>query len=192
MRRQRRSMPRAMELTSLLDVVFIVMFAALIRAAAVQQAAAAAGAVPAQPQQAIEPLPPGALKTQALARLHDELAARDAVIARITAAGTLVALESGERRVVLEVPLLEYNPDPEIALGYLGDRFADLRICKLIGLHLAGIELARHLVIVAPDRPLADLPHALYEGLRRDVSRCLTEHRALAVVVEPVDIGGGP
>jgi hypothetical protein len=100
-------------------------------------------------------------------------------------------LESGEQKRPLDVPLLEHDPDPEVAMAYLGDRSAELRICRLVALHLQLDDLANHLVIIAPDARGADLPHALYTGLRRDVERCQLEQRGLAVVVEPDAIEQG-
>ena len=89
------------------------------------------------------------------------------------------------RRTPLDVPLLEHSPDPDIGLAYLGDRSAELRLCRLVALHLQLADLSNHLVIIAPDARGADLPHALYTGLRRDVERCQSEQHGLAVVVEP-------
>jgi len=40
-------------------------------------------------------------------------------------------------------------------------------------------------VIIAPERRLADLPHALFEGLHRDVDRCLAEQKGVAVIIDP-------
>ena len=36
-------------------------------------------------------------------------------------------------------------------------------------------ELASYLVIVAPDTRLVDLPHALFDGLHRDLDRCIVD-----------------
>jgi hypothetical protein len=184
MRRRRRHVRVPPDLTSLFDVLFIVIFAVLIRGAALQQAAAKA-AEPPKPGPPPPPQPASVLKTKALALIDAQLAARPTVIARISAAGTLSMLESGEQRTPLDVPLLEHSPDPDIAMAYLGDRSAQLRLCKLIVLNLQVADLANHLVIIAPDVRGADLPHALYTGLRRDVDRCQAEQRGLAVVVEP-------
>jgi hypothetical protein len=178
------------DLTSLFDVLFIVIFAVLIRGAALQQAAAKT-VEPPTPGPPPPPQPASALKTQALAQLDAQLAARPTVIARISTAGTLSMLESGEQKRPLDVPLLEHDPDPEVAMAYLGDRSAELRICRLVALHLQLDDLANHLVIIAPDARGADLPHALYTGLRRDVERCQLEQRGLAVVVEPDAIEQG-
>jgi hypothetical protein len=184
MRRRRRHVKVPPDLTSLFDVLFIVIFAVLIRGAALQQAAAQA-AQPPRPGPPPPPQPASALKTKALAQLDAQLAARPTVIARISPAGTLSMLESGDQRTPLDVPLLEHSPDPDIAMAYLGDRSAELRVCRLVALHLQIADLTNHLVIIAPDARGPDLPHALYTGLRRDVERCQLEQRGLAVIVEP-------
>src|SRR5262249_49890108 len=75
---------------------------------------------------------------------------------------------------------------------YLGDRAAELRVCRLATLHLGLADLSGYLVIVAPDRPLADLPHALYEGLHRDLDRCLSDQRGIAALVDPSPAGPAP
>lgn len=190
MRRRRRHVRVPPDLTSLFDVLFIVIFAVLIRGAALQQAAAKT-AEPPTPGPPPPPQPASALKAKALAQLDAQLAARPTVIARISKAGTLTMLESGDKRIPLDVPLLEHSPDPDIALMYLGDRSAELRVCKLVALHVQIADLADHLVIIAPDARSADLPHALYTGVRRDVERCQIEQRGLAVVVEPDAVGQG-
>lgn len=186
MRRARRHVRVPPDLTSLFDVLFIVIFAALIRAAAVEQAAAEAATPPAP-----KPLPPPVklatadLQAAALADLGKQLASRPYVVVRIAATGAISALELGDTVTPLATPLLEHSPDPDIGLAYLGDRAAELRICRVIAVQLAVPELARYLVILAPDKHLADLPHALYEGLRRDIDRCLADQQALAVLVDP-------
>lgn len=183
-RSRRRHVPP--DLTSLFDVLFIVIFAALIRAAAAQHAAAEAAAPPPTPTPAPpQPLDPASLHARALAAVDQELAARTPVVLRVSAAGAISALESGGHAQALDVPLLERNADPDIAVSYLGDRSAELRACHVAALHLGVPDLAHHLVILAPERALADLPHALYEGLHRDVDRCLFEQHGLAVIVDP-------
>jgi len=174
--RQRRRHHVPPDLTSLFDVLFIVIFAALIRAAAVEQAAAK----PPPPHPPPPKLAPSALHAEAVT----ELGKRPFAIARVSAAGVLTALEVDGKVTKLDTPLTEQSADPDVALAYLGERSAEQRICRLVALHL-GAELGQRLVIVAPDQHLADLPHALYEGLRHDVERC----SGLAVLVEP---GGTP
>ena len=178
MTRRRRHVPP--DLTSLFDVLFIVIFAALIRAAAAQQAAdAAAAPKPAPPAPA--PLDPGSLHARAVA----ELATRPAIIVRVAGAGTLTAIEADGKTLPLDAPLLEHSADPDVALAYLGDRSDELRVCRIVALHLGRADLAGALVILATDRSLDDLPHALFDGLHRDIDRCLVEQHGLAVLVAP-------
>jgi len=192
--RPRRVPRRPPDLTSLFDVLFIVVFASLIRAAAVQHAAEHPATPP--PTAPVPPAAVAALRQRALAAITAELAARTPLVVRITRADkpddvsryAISALEVGGARIALGAPLLEHDPDPDVVVSYLGDRSADLRICRIAALHLGATELSRYLVIIAPVLPLADLPHALFEGLHRDVDRCAAEQRGLAVLVDPATL----
>jgi hypothetical protein len=53
-------------------------------------------------------------------------------------------------------------------------------------LNLKVDDLSRYLVIIAPLRAVADLPHALHDGLFRDLDRCLADQRGLATIVDPM------
>lgn len=187
--RQRRRGQRPPDLTSLFDVLFIVVFAALIRAAAVQSAAAKPPAPP--PAKPAAPAPPAlpaditTLRTRALADLDAQLAKRTPLVIRISAQNTIASVEADGKQIALDVPLLEHDPNPDVALTYLGDRSIDLRLCRVAALHLGVTDLSRYLVIVAPLRPVADLPHALHDGLFRDLDRCLADHKGLATIVDP-------
>jgi len=182
--RPRRVPRRPPDLTSLFDVLFIVVFAALIRAAAVEHAAAHP---PAPPRPSAPVIPPAvaALRQRALADLDAQLASRTALVIRITKDGTIDALDVDGKHLALVAPLLEHSPDPDVVLAYLGDRSAELRVCRIAALHLGAAELSRYLVILAPALPLADLPHALFDGLHRDLDRCLTEQHGLAALIDP-------
>jgi hypothetical protein len=182
MRRGRRHVRVPPDLTSLFDVLFIVIFAALIRAAAAQAQAQPKPPPPAPPPVRLDP---SSLQARALAQLETSLRARPSIVLRVSAAGTLTALESSGKALALDTPLVERDPDPDVALAYLGDRAADLRLCRIAALDLGVPDLATYLVIIAPDRRLADLPHALFDGLHRDLDRCLVEQHALAALVEP-------
>ena len=129
-RRARRHLRVPPDLTSLFDVLFILIFVALIRAAAMQKAAEAAQPVSAPPPPLAQPQPAAALHAKALAQLAAQLVQRPVVVARISADGKLTAFERAGKRVALDVPLVEQSHDPDIALAYLGDRSADLRVCK--------------------------------------------------------------
>jgi hypothetical protein len=169
-------------------VLFIVVFVALIRAAAAQQALAQATTPPPKPVVPEPPPPPpdvAALRQKALASIQADLAGRTPLVIRISATGTVEALEAGGKRTPLDVPLLEHSPDPDIGVAYLGDRSAELRVCRVAAVHLALADLSHHLVIIAPARPLADLTVRLAEGLQHDLDRCLAEQHGLATIVAP-------
>ncbi|HEX2692087.1 MAG TPA: hypothetical protein VHN14_36005 [Kofleriaceae bacterium] len=182
--RPRRHVRRPPDLTSLFDVLFIVVFAALIRATAVEHAAAHPPTPP-RPSAPIIPPAVAALRQRALADLDAQLASRTPLVVRITKDSTIEAFEVDDKRIALDAPLLEYSPNPDVAIAYLGDRSADLHVCRIAALHLGTTELSRYLVIFAPALPLDDLPHALFEGLRRDLDRCLIEQHGRAALVDP-------
>jgi hypothetical protein len=182
---------RPPDLTSLFDVLFIVVFAALIRAAAVEQAAGR----PAAPERASPPVPPPAvavLRQRALAALDAELAARAPLVVRVTSAGMIEALEVDGARMRLDAPLIEPSPDPDIALVYLGDRSPERRVCAIAARQLRMTELSRYLVIIAPAVALDDLPHALYDGLHHDLDRCLRDQHGVAALIDPTVLSPSP
>jgi hypothetical protein len=184
-------------LTSLLDVLFIVVFASLIHGASLEQRAqeAEAAQVPApEPERApAPPAPPAESAKHHRAALDLAIAGlegRAPVIVRIGTDGRLRELEvrgGGDDPDVrpLGLPLVEAVPDPDVALAYLGDRSADLRLCNLVRLQLGAADLSRHLVIVAPDAPVTSLSVALALGLKRDADRCLADQRGVAILVDP-------
>lgn len=179
------------DLTSLLDVLFIIVFVALIRAAAAQELAAQAAPAPQKPVIAVAPAPPpeiAALRARALANLEAELEGRTPLVIRISATGTVEALEVGGERRPLDVPLLEHSTDPDAAITYLGDRSSELRVCRIAAVHLGLPDLAQHLVIIAPALPLADLRRALHRGLHEDLERCFADQRGLATIVDPASL----
>lgn len=169
------------DLTSLFDVLFIVIFAALIRAASVEQAAAAKQPEPPKP---VQPQTPSALRTAALTQLGD----RPLLVIHVTPAGVVTSLEADGKVTPLDVPLLEHSTDPDVALSYLGDRSAELRVCRIAALHLGAADLAKYLVVIAPAARLADLPHALFTGLHADLDRCLAEQHGVAALVDPSEL----
>jgi hypothetical protein len=188
--RSRRRGQRPPDLTSLFDVLFIVVFASLIRAAAVENAAAnppkpVPAPKPAAPAPPALPADVASLRVRALADLDVQLAKRTPLVIRISAQNTIVSVEADGKQIALDIPLLEHDPDPDVALTYLGDRSVELRLCKVAALHLHADDLSRYLVIVAPASAVADLPHALHDGLFRDLDRCLADQRGLATLVDP-------
>jgi len=205
---RRRGAPAQPSLTSLLDVLFILIFATLVHAAVTRQEAATAktpAPVPA-PGSAAAPIDAGApapvpapappdyarLHQAALTALRDDLGGRPALVAHVSRDGRLVAVELADRRIELGVPLLARVSDPDVQLSYLGDTSPALRVCAVVAQALGARDLAGDLVIITADAPLADLTVALVAGLRRDAERCLPDERAVAVVVDPQALAGGP
>jgi len=181
--RVKRRVRKPPDLTSLFDVMFIVVFVALIRAAAAQQAAATPAPVVADPRPKPPPIPQNIaeLRTRALAQIGD----RVPLVIRVSAQGTITGIEAAGVAKQIDLPLLEQDPDPDVGVKYLGDRSAELRLCKVAALQLAKDDLAPYLVIVALDVALEELPHALFDGLHRDLDRCYVEQHGLATLVPP-------
>jgi hypothetical protein len=184
--RGRHRVRRPPDLTSLFDVLFIVVFVALIRAAAAQHAEAEAKQPP--PPKPAPPQPPAdlaTLKARALASITSDLAQRTPLVIRVSEQGVVTLIEADGKKLTLDVPLLEANTDPTVRKSYLGDRSAELRLCRVAALNLSAPDLARYMVIIAPARAPEDLQEALIDGLERDIGRCLVEQRGLATIVEP-------
>jgi hypothetical protein len=203
--RGRRHVRRPPDLTSLFDVLFIVVFVALIRAAAANQEVArlTPPPKPVVPEPPRPPPPPpavAALRAKALAKLERELSDRTPVVVRIAALGspdrvkgTLEAIEVEGRKIALDVPLLTDNRDPDVEDTYLGERSEELRVCRLAALHLQVTDLSRHLVIVVPERPIAEIRRAsgsiaLLDGLEQDVARCFSGQRGIAALIDPAEL----
>ena len=180
--RARGHLRRPPDLTSLFDVLFIIVFAALIRAAAVERDAAPAPA-PRPPAPAVPP-PVAALRQRALADLDAALAARTPLVVRVTRDGTIEALEVDGKRIPVVVPLLEPSSDPAIRVAYASDRSVERQVCRIVARQLGAAELTRYLVIVAPAAERSDLPEALLEGLEHDLGSCVEQH-GIATLVYP-------
>lgn len=191
---RRRGSQTSGSLTSLLDVLFVIVFASLVQSTArgeerVVAAEAAAQEAAAQAQEAaVAPAAPTALATlraAAVSATKQHMETAPLVAVRVSADGTIVDVEwAGEKRA-LGLPLLERVPDPDIAVAYLGDRAPALRLCGVVAHELRVASLTGHVVVISPAVPLGELSVALVAGLRRDVTRCQTEQQAMAVIVEP-------
>jgi biopolymer transport protein ExbD len=177
--RTRRYVRRPPDLTSLFDVMFIVVFVALIRAAAAQTPPKPT------PPKPIVVQPPSVIRQAALADLQQDLEQRTSVIVRVSADGKITALELGADVRLLDIPLLELSADPDAAIAYLGDRSAELRVCRVVAVHLGVPDLGEHLVIIAPAVPLADLKRALHRGLHDDLLRCMADQHGIATIIDP-------
>jgi hypothetical protein len=183
MRRRREIRPP--DLTSLFDVLFLFVFVSLVNAGmSRREADAIAHPAAPKPPAVVPPKPPAAmteLRTQALRVLGD----RVEVVARVSKAGALTQIELVDRTIASGAPLVERVADPDVGVRYLGEANPDLRVCRQIARALGAADLRDYLVVIAPEAPLAQLAHALVDGLRADEDRCLTEDRGVAVIVEP-------
>ena len=185
--RSRRRVRQPPDLTSLFDVLFIVVFVALIRAAAAQSMAAQPPVKPVTPQPPPPPPEIAQLRTEALANLEKDLEGRTPIVLRVSAEGAITALEIGGEKRPLDVPLLEHSADPDAAIAYLGDRSAELRVCRIAAVHLGVADLSKWLVIISPAIALADLKRALVRGLQEDLLRCAEQH-GIATIVDPTSV----
>jgi len=200
--RRRRPVVQYASMTSLADVMFVLVFASLIYSAGLEEKAREAEAAALSPPPELqmwapEIFDPGAsaargteeLRQAALSKLMLGLEGRSPVVARVGRDGQLRELErQRDGRAVstaLGLPLVERVPDPDVALIYLGDRHDGPSLCNLVRLHLGAADLSDALIIVAPDVPLDRLSVALARGLQRDAERCLADQRGIAVIVDP-------
>jgi hypothetical protein len=191
----RRAAPSAPSFTSLLDVLFILVFAALVRTAALQQAAADKAEPAAEDQLPVvsPPRPPqptdrAALQKRAYAHFDASLRARRMVIARIGRDGAVTAVEDGGKTLPLNMPLLARVADANVGLIYLGEQSTELRVCSIVRNQIGAKDLSDVLVIFVPAAPVDQLSVALVDGLHADEQRCATDHKGLAVLLDP----GGP
>jgi hypothetical protein len=206
---RRRRQVQYPPMTSLLDVLFIVVFASLIHSAALEKKASEAAALAEEPPEpepapqadagppaaaAADPAAQAALDAEqlrgaAMTQLMAGLEGRTPLVARVGRDGRLRALERLDNGAVssipLSLPLVERVPDPDVALVYLGDQQEGLRLCSLLRLHVGAPDLSGVLVIVALDAPIDEVSVALANGLQRDAERCLAEQRGIAVIVDP-------
>lgn len=182
----RRRQSRGPDLTSLIDVLFILVFAALI-----QTAGREPGEVEAAPEPEPEPMataPDAGVAEPAIPT--PALAGRAVALVRISKHGVLTAIELPDGRHEVGVPLVEPSPDPDVVLVYLGDRSPDLRVCRIAALQIGAVDLSQHVIVMTTEVPLEELTHALAEGLKRDVSRCLAEQTGVAILVDPATLPG--
>lgn len=198
----RRRVYQASSLTSMIDVLFILVFASLAYAQSRPDAEAAepdgeepvadsapdATPDPGDPEHSDAGPPPaesnehGEVRTRAVAAAIERLRGGGVIVVRIAAAGELYAIETAPGdRLEVGVPLLERVANRDVNLAYLGDRSADFQLCSIVERYR---RVDDHLIAVTPDRPLADLPLNLVEGIRRDLDRCRALG-GLAVIVEP-------
>jgi hypothetical protein len=188
----KRRVAAAGSLVSLLDVLFVLVFASLVQSHA-RGAAARAEAAPAEepvsaPPAPVVPAPPMPLaevRDAAAAAAAQQVAGAPLIVARIDEGGGLSELEWADGKRAIGVPLIERSVDPDVPPAYLGDRSAALQICGVVARERRAADLAGHVIVIAPVLAAKDRLVVLNEGLKRDVARCLREQQAMAVIVEP-------
>ena len=230
MRRRRRK--RSSELTALLDVLFILLFASLVQArysverqvreqtaaipdAAVPDAGAPMDAAPADaaphadaaggPDATPVPGGPGVPDAAApppyrqraqhlSALIARALHGREAFVVEVSAPGILVELQHWRdgalhRRQPLHHRLVEtvLPEESDEEVRYLGDTQPSQRICPLVLAQLRPqpADLARALVVIIIDEPLAGLTRALRDGLARDAALCFQDAAGIAILLDP-------
>lgn len=188
----RRRVAAAGSLVSLLDVLFILVFASLVQSHARGAAAANPVTEPA-PAPPAPPAPPLPAPPQPLAQVRDAAAAAAAqhvagaplIVARIDADNVLAEIESAHDKRAIGVPLIERSADPDLPPSYLGDRSPAMQVCGVIARELRRTELTGHVIVIAPAVTAKQRLVTLNEGLARDLGRCMREQDAMAVLVEP-------
>ncbi len=198
--RRRRSQPSS--LISLLDVLFILVFASMAQAASLRESAEESRAAePEVTEPEIEPvasIDAGAadagsaatrdeLRLAALETLEQSLRERTAIFVRVSATGIVTAIERGtsEPEIALTVPLVERVADPNVRLDYSGRLDPEQRICSLVRRELGLDSLADYLIVIVPSTAIYELPVALALGLRRDAEECMAAADAPAAIVPP-------
>ena len=174
MRRRPHASPAP--LTSLLDVLFILLFASLV-----QSAAAAEEATPAEEGSGA----PSTLHARAIDEWTARLRAAPAVFAYVQE-GVLRSLElsfaAETRRYPGAWALTHPSSDPDIGLSYVGEGDPERRLCAIIAASFPEVELGSAMVVISTDLPLEKLPVALVEGLRRDQQACAESGAATVIV----------
>jgi hypothetical protein len=189
---------RLPELTSLLDVLFILVFATLVALRA-KPAVDEVGKTPEpivvvpdagllSPDAGPPPDPGDALRMrEATDRLVRTFQNPNVIVVTVSATGQIVGLSRrGAGATDVRVTLLRDSPDPERAIEYRGSDEKEHRVCEIARRELdLEPDLARALVVISTEKPLAELPYALVAGLMRDATRCMDDANGFALLVDP-------
>lgn len=198
MRRDRRAV-RAPDMTSLFDVLFILVFVSLVNvgvnhtAAEEAEAKAKAAESALASAQAAAPSAAPSVSASASASVAPssapppiDLSARSAtILVRIESDGTdgvLRAIERDGNVVDVNEPLLVKLDNPDAAYEYRGDRSRDLRICAIVASKLGLAELSHFIVVITTPKSIGDTNLILGAGIERDRVRCADEQKGFAVL----------
>ena len=194
---------RSSELTSLVDVLFILLFATLVQQRRAESAVAPApepaeaDASPApEPEPEAAPVaadagPPPEDPHAAAREVGARLDTDEVILVAVDAAGTVSAIERGGETIDVGASLLRETGDARV-VAYAAEGAPDARLCRVVADALGAGALDRALILVATERPMRELGYALVRGLRTDVARCLDDAGAYALLVRPDEIPRKP
>ncbi len=148
-------------LTSLLDVVLILTFAALLQAAILRESVAESPSTP-----------PTLIEQQTASALLS----RGTVEVWVNKSGQ-IALKNGK---LIASKLVTVDPDPAVELIYTANEQPSSSLCSLVAAH---VSISGKILVVSTKQPLADFPIALSSGLQNEEHRCYQSHNALVVVI---------
>lgn len=189
-------------LTSLLDVLFLLLFAALVQSAALVEDAGAgpqSEAVAVADPVVIDAGPADAgpidaavaddrpIVDRALVRAQRALRHKTPIVVRLgqnTVTGVeRVDLSGQVERIPFLVDLLEPSTDPDVVIEYRGHADPQRRICNLVPQAFPDLAMQDALVIIAPPVAIDSLPVALVKGMMADVRHCAAQ--GVTAVIEP-------
>ncbi|MFO0616255.1 MAG: hypothetical protein U0414_26915 [Polyangiaceae bacterium] len=211
MRRQRRAI-RPPDMTSLFDVLFILVFVSLVnvgvnhteteeaeaKAKSAADALASASAALASASAALSARPSAAPSVSAPPATTSppvDLSSREAtLIVRIDKDGVLQTIERADQVVVVRQPLLEPDEDPDRVVRYRGIRSPELRICAIVASKLGLPDLSRFVVAITTEATHKELVEALNKGIETDQKLCADEQKGFALVANApaAPPGGSP
>lgn len=199
MKRQRRPV-RAPDMTSLFDVLFILVFVSLVnvgvehtaaeqaeaKAKAATEALASASAL-APSASALPPpsasAPPTPSAPPVASAQPIDLTARGAtLIVRVDKDGVMKAIERDGAVTPVDEPLLVKVDDPDVLYEYRGDRSREHRICAIVVAKLGVEDLSRFAIVITTDESSADTNVVLGRGIKNDRVRCADEQKGFAVL----------
>lgn len=193
----RRNVLRHSQLTSLVDVLFILLFASLVQQRRAAEASTADTTAP-EPATVTDTVdagapdatPPPADPHASARAVADQLETDTVVLVALDDAGTVTSIERGGHRQAADLPLLRATVDHRVVVYAAADNPA-LRLCRVVADALGG-DIRGALILVSTYRELRGLPYALVRGLRADTARCIDDAGAYALVVRAADLPSAP
>lgn len=183
----------ASQLTSLVDVLFILLFASLVQQRRSAQAADVVSPTPLEDPPAApadagvaDAAPPPADPHAAARAVAAQLETDTVILVAVDRTGTVVSIENGGETFAVDHPLLRATVDQRV-VTYNATERPDERVCKLVA-KTVGVDIAGSLVLVTTEEALRDMPYALVRGLRDDAARCIDDAGAYALIIRASDL----